>query len=113
MPGDYDLNIYRGDTGRWAFILWQDIAKTIPVDLTGAAVAAQIRDRPGGANLADMACVITGTNRIDMMLAPTDSQNLPSRGAWDLQVTMGNSGDVTTIVAGRVCVTGDVTGSAA
>jgi hypothetical protein len=112
MPGDYDLQIYRGDTGRWAFILWQDTDKTVPVDLTGAIVASQIRDRPGGATLADMACTITGSNRIDMMLAPADSQNLPSRGAWDLQVTMP-AGDVTTIVAGRVCVTVDVTGSAA
>jgi hypothetical protein len=112
MPGDYDLNIYRGDTGRWAFILWQDVAKTVPVDLTGASVAAQIRDRPGGTNLADMSCAVTGVNRIDMLLAPADSQSLPSRGAWDLQVTMG-SGDVTTIVAGRVCVAVDVTGSAA
>ena len=111
MPGNYDLNVYRGDTGRWAFLLWQDAAKTVPVDLTGAVAAAQIRDRPAGTTLANTACTITG-NRIDVLLAPANSQALPSRAVWDLQVT-ASGGDVTTILAGRVCCTVDVTGSAA
>ena len=50
----FDLDIYRGDTGRWSFLLWKDQAKTDPVDLTGAAVRAQVRAGVGGAVLVDL-----------------------------------------------------------
>jgi hypothetical protein len=108
MPASYDLKLYRGDTGRYAFVLYQDAAKTAPVDLTDATALAQIRDAPGGRNLADMDCTVTLPNRIDVVLPADQSATLPARGVWDLQVTMGG-GDVTTVVAGKVYVGLDVT----
>jgi hypothetical protein len=107
-PGIYDLCIYRGDTGRWRFICWQDAAKSIPSDLTGAAAAAQIRDRPGGNAVTALSCAVAPPNVVEVAVLPADSANLPARGVWDLELTYA-IGDVSTLVAGRVLVTGDVT----
>ena len=109
IPGTYDLCLYRGDTSRWQFRVWLDEAKTIPADLTGAAAKAQIR--PGHAGTAtDMVCVITLPNIIAMTLPAGTSP--PQRGLWDLEVTYA-SGDVQTVLAGKVTVQGDVTSNAA
>jgi hypothetical protein len=81
-----------------------------PVDLTGAQAKAQIRERPGGKQITDLACTITLPNIIDLVLAAEDSHDLPAKGAWDLQLTYP-SGDVRTPLAGPVTVTTDVTDS--
>lgn len=106
IPGTYDLCIYRGDTARWRFLVWQDLAKTVPVDLTGATVRSQIRNAPGGGNPTDMNCTVTVPNTIDMVL-PAGTNPSP-RGVWDLEVTYP-SGDVFTILSGRVMTMADVT----
>ena len=111
IPGVYDLCLYRGDTSRWQFRLWQDEAKTMPVDLTGATVLAQIRSGPGGAIQATPTAVIVPPNLIDMVLSAADSAALGGGGVWDLQVTYA-SGDVATPLRGRVQVQQDVTRAA-
>jgi hypothetical protein len=110
-PGTYDLCIYRGDTGRWRFICWQDAAKTMPSDFTGAVAAAQIRDRPGGNQITQLYCGVIAPNTVDVAVLPADSANLPPRGVWDLQITYASS-DIRTLVAGKVLVSGDVTQTA-
>jgi hypothetical protein len=107
-PGNYDLCIYRGDTGRWRFICWQDAARSMPSDFTGAVAAAQIRDRPGGNMVTQLYCAVTDPNTVDVAVLPADSALLPPRGVWDLQLTYASS-DIRTLVAGKVLVTGDVT----
>lgn len=108
IPGTYDLCLYRGDTSRWQFRVWLDEAKTQPADLAGAVAKAQIRPGHGGP-ATDMTCVITVPNIIDMTLPAGASP--PQRGLWDLEVTYA-SGDVKTVVAGKVTVLGDVTNAA-
>ena len=45
IPADYNLTLYRGDTGRWRFVLWADAGKTQPLDLTGASkLGEQVAD---------------------------------------------------------------------
>ncbi len=113
MPGSFDLDIYRGDTGRWSFLLWKDQAKTDPVDLAGAVPRAQVRAGVGGSVLVDLACSITAPNRVDVVLSAVTSATLsPVRGYWDLEITYGD-GNVSTVLAGRACVAADVTRSAA
>lgn len=108
-PGVYNLSIYRGDTYRWQFKLWEDAAKTDPADLTGVTVKAEIRDKPGGAVVyATLACTLTMPNIIDVLLDADSSSLLSSRGSWDLQLTYTN-GDVATVLAGTVSVVADVT----
>jgi hypothetical protein len=111
-PATYPLHLYRGDSYRWQFRLWQDAAKTQPVDLTGASVTAEIRDRPGS-TLAVIAlpCTVTLPNVIDMAIAAATSKGVPSYGAWDLQIAYP-SGEVGTVLAGPVRCTADVTASA-
>jgi hypothetical protein len=113
MPGSFDLDIYRGDTGRWSFLLWKDAAKTDAVDLTGAVPRAQVRAGMGGQVLVDLACSITPPNRVDAVLPAATSATLaPVRGYWDLEITYSD-GNVSTVLSGRACVTADVTRSAA
>lgn len=107
-PGSYSLQLYRGDTYRWQFKLFNDVNQTLPADLTGVTAAAQIRDKPGGTAIAALSCTVTLPNLIDAVLAASDSAILPSSGAWDLQLTYA-SGDVATVLAGPVNVTPDVT----
>lgn len=106
IPGSYDLCIYRGDTGRWRFQVWQDAAKTVPADLAGAVARAQIRNAPGAGTPVDMACVVTAPNIIDMTLAPGTTS--PPRGVWDLEVEYPG-GDIVTVLAGKVMTQPDVT----
>ena len=110
MPGSFSLNIYRGDTHAWRFTLWQDPEKTVPVDLNGVAVKAEIRDKPAGAVIQTIALVVTQPNIIDASLTAAVTAQLPASGRWDLQLTDAD-GWVSTILAGAVKVTGDVTDS--
>jgi hypothetical protein len=108
-PTTYPLAIYQGDTYRWQFVLWSDAEKTIPVDLTGAEVKAEIRDKPGGNIQTTLDLVVTLPNIIDATLDAAAS-HLLKKGVWDLQVTFA-SGDVSTFLAGAVTITADVTDS--
>lgn len=110
MPGAYSLAIYRGDSHAWRFVLWQDAAKTEPMDLTGIAVKAEIRDRPAGTIIFPIPLMVTLPNIIDATLAASATAQLPSTGRWDLQLTDA-TGWVSTILAGLVKVTGDITDS--
>jgi hypothetical protein len=114
MPGDYPLVLYRGDTYHWVFTLWQDEAKTIPTDLTGATAKAEIRDAPGGPTIVALTCTIPAAaphNVVDMKLIAAASATLPAAGVWDLQITYTATGEVGTVLAGAVTVTPDVTDS--
>lgn len=109
IPPDYNLTLYRGDTGRWQFVLWADAAKTEAVDLTGVTGVATIRDKATGGSFAlSMECTVTPPNVIDMVLESEASRDLPSKGVWDLQLTWP-SGDITSVLRGSVAVTQDVT----
>jgi hypothetical protein len=107
-PATLALDIYRGDSKRLRVTLWAPGNE--PVDLTGATVKAQIRERPAGKQITDLDCLITLPNIIDVTITPNASHNLPAKGAWDLQITYP-SGDVRSPLAGPVTVTTDVTDS--
>jgi hypothetical protein len=112
-PATFPLKVYQGDTYSWSFALWQDRARTLPVDLTGVTAKAEIRDRPGGPLVLPLPLSITLPNMIVADLSRDDSLRLERRnGVWDLQLTL-DDGTVTTIVSGHVLVTASVTDSAA
>jgi hypothetical protein len=108
LPGDLSLDLYRGDTMRLRLTLWD--SNNNAVDLTGVVAKSQIRDRPKGATIISIDCLITLPNFIDLTLDAANSHLLPPQAVWDLQLTY-TSGDVLTPVAGQVTVTADVTDS--
>lgn len=111
QPANLSLDLYRGDSNRFRLQLWADLGQTQPIDLTGVVAKSEIRDRPAGTFIVELACIITLPNIIDVTLAAADSHKLPVSAVWDLQLTYA-SGDVLTPVAGQVSVTPDVTDSA-
>lgn len=115
MPGNYPLSLYRGDSYAWQFRVWSDAGHTVPVDLTGATVKAEVRYTPGATPILAMVCTVTPPNIIDMHLpaaAWTAFTAKTGPAAWDLQVTYPG-GDVITYLAGPVTITADITDSIA
>lgn len=113
MPGNYNLtNLWRGDSYSWRFLLYDDDERTIPTDLAGATVAAEIREKSAGSSVVKLACTVTEPNIIDMDLTPGMYVTCPSKGVWDLQVSFPG-GRVRTRLEGTVSVKGDVTDSVA
>ncbi len=108
LPSDFPLSIYRGDTHRWQFRLWQDAAKTTPVDLTTATVMSEIHST-GDALLATLDCTVTAPNLIDVVLPAAAARQLTMTPArWDLQLTW-DTGDIQTPIGGVVTVQLDAT----
>jgi hypothetical protein len=112
-PGTYLLELYRGDSHAWRFVMWEDKDKTIANILTGSTVAAEIRDKTSGALLISPECTVSDPNIVDMLLPATAWAGWdPSRtqASWDLQVTYPTE-EVVTMLAGAVVITRDITGS--
>lgn len=109
-PGVYPLVLYRGDSYRWQFTCWDDVAQSVPSDLTDVTAISQIRDKPGGTFICLISCTIELPNLINAYLTARDCASLPASAAWDLQLTYP-SGDVATLLAGSVNVTPDVSNS--
>ena len=107
-PGFYALQVYRGDSYRFQFTLFDDVNQTLPSDLTGVAVFSQIRDRPGGTLICSLECTVTPPNVVLVYLSAGNSGLLPMSAVWDLQLVYPSE-DVATVLAGPVNVTTDVT----
>ena len=112
-PARVPLTVYQGDTYSWQFALWQDIERTVPVDLDGMTPKAEIRTRSGAPVLVNLGLDVTLPNGITATLSRDDSLKLAVPHArWDMQLTLAD-GSVTTIMAGPVSVTRAITESAA
>jgi len=109
-PGVFNLALYRGDSYRWQARLWEDVAGGTPTDLTGATAEAEIRDKSAGTHVAVLDCTVTPPNLVDVVMTADMWVDVPTKGVWDLQLTM-LSGEVRTVLAGTVDVTPDVTDS--
>jgi hypothetical protein len=110
IPGEYNLELYRGDTEARSFVLFADDAQTVPYDLTGATVRAEIREKTAGIHVVTLSTVILLPNTVVVTMLPTNYVDCPAVGIWDLQITDAD-GMVLTPVAGAVNVTPDVTDS--
>jgi len=111
-PGRFDLNLYRGDSYAYRFVLWQDDLQSVAVDLTGATAEAEIRERSAGVAVTVLTTTVTLPNIVEVAVDPAMYVTVPAKGVWDLQLTFAD-GSVQTPVAGAVTVTGDVTDSVA
>lgn len=110
LPAPVNLSLYAGDD--FAFTISVANPDGSAMDLTGYTVAAQIRATPTSSTvLGSFTCTLvtppTG-GIISCALPNTVTATLASGGAFDVQMTSGAS-TITTLVAGTVTVTGDVT----
>jgi hypothetical protein len=114
MPQQYDLEVYRGDTGIWEFTFWQDKYKSKPYDLTGATSwLCEIRQETGSVVKGTMAVTLVAMNRLRLEMSSTTATKLPMEGPllYDIQGTWPTR--VTTMVKGKVLREGDISGSSA
>jgi hypothetical protein len=106
--------IRRGDTfTNDGWTLYQDQARTVPFDLTGWAVTAQLRRTPNSARAVDFTVVIddAAAGEFHLTLPPDTTANLDV-GVWVFDVQIADLEDVHTIVSDEIVVEPDVTRSA-
>jgi len=105
VPITVNLLLYAGDDLGFALLVFDPDGSD--ADLSGATVRAQIRANPAAANVAgEVLCAVEG-NAVQLHLLGTVTQDLPSSAVWDCELT--RDGLVTTLVAGTVRTTADVT----
>lgn len=107
-PMEVDLEIYRGDTGRFRItVANEDLS---PVDLTGAVWDADIRTAANATTKVTSFVIVPvsgDTSSVDVVLDTTNADFLVSGNlVYDVQMTLG--GEIITLVAGKITVTQDV-----
>lgn len=107
QPTTIDLVIYQGDD--FYLDVYVTDSNSNPINITAMVPMSQIRSAPDAPTiLASFNIAIDGTttNLMHLHLASTDANGLPAECAWDLQLSQPS---VTTIIAGTVTVTPQVT----
>jgi hypothetical protein len=109
MLSKADLLIYQGDD--YSATVTVSNNTTTPPDLTGFIAQAQIRSGPADSNsqvIVELAATIS-TNIVTLSIPAAQTVLLTKPlYAWDLQLH-SPTGSITTILAGRVIVTAEVT----
>jgi hypothetical protein len=110
MVSSADLDIYQGDDYSATVSVLNDDGST--PDLTGSTAQAQIRLTPastGAPILLSLAATVNPPNTVLLAASAADTVLLTyEHYVWDLQLTATN-GAITTILAGYVNVTQEVT----
>jgi hypothetical protein len=110
QPLPYDMVVYRGDTGRFRVTVTDP--EGLPVDVALATWDCEVRASHDAATplaVLDVTPVPGTPSAVDVVLDPADSALLAATSpppVWDLQMTL--DGTVQTLLAGKVCVSRDV-----
>ena len=97
----------------WAgpFRLWQDEAKTTPVDLSGTTGRCELRTKPGGALLAVATVVIDDPNLIRLHVPAATSAQWSAKttvGVFDVELVDSDDA-VTSLCTGTLEISPNVT----
>jgi hypothetical protein len=99
-----DIQVYRGDSGRFRVRVNEDDS---PVDLTAATWDADIRATADETVvLGSFTVTLLDTLTAEVVLPAAVSAVLPAKAVWDLQMTL--DGEVQTLLRGDVTVIKDV-----
>lgn len=112
MPSQANLAIYQGDD--YAAVVTVSNGSTAPPDLTGYTAESQIRVGPAMYNptvVVQIDTEVAPPNTINLSIPNGITLQLSGQYVWDLQLT-DPTGIKTTILAGNVLVTPDVTRNA-
>lgn len=107
-PLELDLEIYRGDTGRFRITVTQEDLS--PVNVSGATWDADIRTSAASPTVVtsfDVVPVVDDETSVDVILDETNA-DLLTAGTLYYDVEMRLDGEVITLVAGKITVTQDV-----
>ena len=109
LPASHNLKFVRGDTQDFTITVTED--GTTPRNLTGYTFRAQIRASKDSSTIAgEFACTVAtpASGVVRLVLSAASSAALPDEVLyWDFEQTVG--GVVTTLLAGKCTVVGDVT----
>lgn len=109
VPERVPMSHYRGDTLAFMLRLWDDTAKTVPSDLTGSTVLAQVRSVPDSEEIIATFTTDVDANEITLTLLPAVTELLPEDAAYDVQIDWQSDGaNIQTIVAGPLTAPPDV-----
>lgn len=106
-PEPVDLVIYRGDSGRFRVTVTDPAGA--PLDVSGATWESQMRPNQDSTTQQTFTVtpVVGDPSSVDVILDAATSAAIDfTAGVWDLQMTM--TGEVQTLLGGRVTVTKDV-----
>lgn len=106
LPLPVNLALYTGDD--FTMQLTVTNPDNTPTDFTGAVVTSQIRPKANSNAITASFAVTVTTNVITLMLSNQQTQPLVGGFVWDCQV-LSESQEVTTLAAGKVNFTQDVT----
>jgi hypothetical protein len=106
LPSLLNLELYAGDD--FALTLTLTNPNGDPVDVSTATVEAQIRTKPGSTDIAASFACSGAANVVTLWLYKNGTQDLAGDFVWDCQVKWPG-GPNSTIVAGVVAITADVT----
>jgi hypothetical protein len=109
LPASHNLKFLRGDTQDFTITLTED--GTTPRNLTGCTFRAQIRASKDATSVAgEFTCTVAtpSSGVVRLVLSASVSAALPDEVLyWDFEQTQ--SGVVTTLLAGKCTVVGDIT----
>lgn len=110
QPAARDLAFYQGDDYAHEITFTDDATPPAALDLSAYRFAAQFRRWHADPDAVDFAVDVTqaDTGLIILSLTAAQTAGLPSKGVWDLEVTLP-SGAIETWLAGAVAVGRDVT----
>ena len=106
-PTVLDLTAYRGDSGR--FRVTVTTSTGTPLDVSAATWDCDVRataDDPVALISLDVVPVAGDPSSVDIVLSSADSELLRPAAVWDLEMTL--NGEVTTLLAGKLTTTLDV-----
>jgi hypothetical protein len=106
LPSTVNLELYQGDD--FAVTLVVSNPDGTDADLTGCTAEAQIRATPADATVAATFTATVAGNLVQLGLAHTDTATLAGATVWDCQLVQA-AGQITTLVAGTVTITSEVT----
>jgi hypothetical protein len=110
MPTAADLSIYEGDD--WAGTVTVNQSDGTPANLTGYTAQSQIRTGPADQQptvAAEIQATVQLPNQVLLYLSHAQTTSLSGPiFYWDCQIT-SSTGQITTILAGKVKVTQEIT----
>jgi len=105
IPATVNLQVWRGDDVGFSVAVFDEDGE--PADLAGATVRAQIRVGADAAQIEGVFDTEIEDNIIRLRLRAETSEGLPRALVWDCEMVLDDW--VTTLTAGTIAVTPDVT----